>query len=283
MEAQIIDNNTSNMVSKLSEGIEQSSDIRMAVAFVSERGLAVLDPAIEAALTRGASIEFLIGLDLQTTEPAAVQRLYDSSTQNEDVHVYCFASTERASVYHPKLYLLRHERDVTAIIGSSNLTEGGLKRNVEVNVALYGSIDDEVITQAYASYSQLKFHTNRVIPDQEFINLYAELCSTEKKESRRALRDPVIQRLRSAYKEKAKQLRRPVPTRRDLVGGWLELVYDTLPDGEFTNEQAYANEKLYQQRFPGNRNIKAKIRQQLQYLVKMQLIEHLGVGRWKKV
>ena len=283
MKASIIDNASSDMLTALSGGIERSSEIKMAVAFVSSSGLRKLQPTIESAIERGATFEFLIGLDLLTSEPKAVQHLFDMSVQHDNLYLYCFASTQLASVYHPKLYLLRQDREATSIIGSSNLTEGGLSRNAEVNVVLTGSVDEEAISGAYASYRELKFHTDRVIPDQEFLNLYADLCSREKERAYKAQSDEFLKNLLRAYQDKARQLRRPTPTRRDLVGGWLELIYDTLPEGEFTNTEAYANEGLYRGRFPSNKNIRAKIRQQLQYLEKMQLVAHVAPGRWRKL
>ena len=65
--------------------------------------------------------------------------------------------------------------------------------------------------------------------------------------------------------------------------GWLELVYDALPDGEFTNDLVYASESEFRLRYPDNLNIRAKVRQQLQVLRDMRLIEHVATGRWRKL
>jgi len=282
MRVHIIDNVSRDMISVLSPAIEQSKDVRIAVAFVSRRGLAMIEPAIRSAVQAGAHLEFLVGLDMRSTEPEALQTLYDLSCKSATVGLYCYASLGPAAIYHPKLYLLRHDNEVTSIIGSSNLTEGGLKKNVEVNVVIESNIRDEVISDVYSTYNRLKFHPKRVLPDSEFLTLYAQLYEREKGQRQKSARDQSARDLMKTFNEKASSLRHPIPTRRDLVG-WLELVYDSLPDGEFTNQQVYEYEQIFQQYYPENRNIRAKIRQQLQVLRDMGLIEHLGTARWRKV
>ncbi len=46
------------------------------------------------------------------------------------------------SSYHPKLYLASHGREVSAVVGSANLT-GGLATNVEVGLLLRGTLKDK--------------------------------------------------------------------------------------------------------------------------------------------
>ena len=87
---------------------------------------------------------------------------------------------------------------------------------------------------------------------------------------------------RTALEQQATALRRPQVKRRDLVG-WLNLVYDQLPDGEFTNQDIYKHEAEFQAWYPDNREIKAKIRQKLQELEKFGFVEHVARGVWRKV
>lgn len=282
MRVQIIDNMSRAMISVLSPAIERSRDVRIAVAFMSKRGLAMIEPSVRLALQAGAYLEFLVGLDRHSTESDALQDLYALSCKSATVSLYCYASLSPAAIYHPKLYLLRIDNEVTSIIGSSNLTEGGLKRNVEANVVIEANIQDEAISDLYSAYNRLKFHPKRIIPDDEFLTLYAELCEREKEQQRKVVHDSSLPKLLASFDEKTRSLRHPTPTNRDLVG-WLELVYDSLPDGEFTNQQVYENEPVFQEHYPENRNIRAKIRQQLQVLRDIGLMEHVEKARWRKL
>ncbi|MDQ3704542.1 MAG: phospholipase D-like domain-containing protein [Chloroflexota bacterium] len=283
MQVNVVDNHTTSVSEVLSSAIRDSNDVRMAVAFVSRSGYDLIADAIAQALGAGGTVELLAGMDMQGTEPEALETIYRLSRVNSNVSLYCYSALEPTAIYHPKLYLIRHEDDVTAIVGSSNLTAGGLKKNTEINLALKGTLHDEVVADMYQSYAYLKFHPKRVVPDEEFLSLYSQLVSTERRTRRVANNQSSIRGLRREFATKANSLRRPQRTPRDIVGGWLETVYDVLPDGQFTNADVYAHESLFRQRYPGNQTIKDKIRQQLQILARLGFVEHVGRGTWRKV
>ncbi|RLA95059.1 MAG: hypothetical protein DRG83_19020 [Deltaproteobacteria bacterium] len=282
MQVEIVDNISRKLVSVLLPAIEQSQEVRIAVAFVSHRGLSMIEPSVKRSLQRGAYIEFLVGLDLSTTEPKALWTLYELSQHEDNIELYCYTELGPSVVYHPKLYITNAKEEVTAVLGSSNLTSGGLKSNLEANVVIRANINEEIISDVYATYNKLKFDPRRVEPDLEFLQLYEQLRERHRRREQSARRDKSSRKLMSEFREKAKTLRRPTPTSRDLVG-WLRLVYEHLPEGEFTNQQIYAYEDEFQRYYPNNLNVRAKIRQQLQYLRDMGLVEHVSQARWRKV
>jgi len=263
----IVDNYSKILINELSQGIINSNDVRIAVAFVSKRGIKLIYDSIDYALNKGASFEFLVGLDMQTTEPEALYFIYNLSKINNKITLLCYASLEPSSIYDPKIYLLKNEenRKAISIVGSSNLTEGGLKKNIEVNLVIEADINQEIISDSYIIYNRLKFHPKRVIPDDEFLNLYSELCNTERQQRRKYRKDKERQSLFKFFEEKANALQHPKPAIKDLVG-WLKLVFEYLPDTEFNTDRIYSYEKIFSDIYPENRNIKAKIRQQLQIL-----------------
>ncbi len=179
------------------------------------------------------------------------------------------------------MYLARDDHIATAIIGSSNLTRRGLKSNIEANVIIRNDVQAEIVSELYSTYNRLKYHPDRVIPDEEFIDLFVELCQHEKSLERRFTKDSALKNLKETFARKAETLQRPKPTRADLVG-WLGLVYDALPEGGFTNQEIYEYEDKFRQRYPQNQNIRAKIRQQLQVLRELGFVEHVSKGVWKK-
>lgn len=143
-------------------------------------------------------------------------------------------------------------------------------------------IHSELMSEIFNTYYRLKFHPLRVVPDGEFIDIFADLCKVEKRAERQQARQPEIHTLRQAFSTKAKTLQRPKPSKSDLFG-WLELVYDVLPEGEFSNQDIYAYEDFFRQYYPYNMNIRAKIRQQLQLLQRLGFIQHVAAGVWRKL
>ncbi|HKP53297.1 MAG TPA: phospholipase D-like domain-containing protein [Chloroflexia bacterium] len=282
MQVQVIDNTSRKLAAILPPAIEQSSDVRIAVAFMSRTGLKLLDTSIQVALQAGAYLEFLVGLDMQTTEPAALMDIYNLSLANEHVSLYCYSGLEGVPVYHPKLYLLRAGDEVTSVIGSSNLTAGGLKTNIEINALIHGNILDDAISDSYSSYYRLKFKLKRASPDEEYLSRYSEACKRNKQRQEASGKDSSYREAVQRFRKKAESLQQPVPTSRDIVG-WPKLAYDALPMGPFTNEQVYQYEQLFQAQYPTNKHVKAKIRQQLQILRDLGLIKHLEEGLWQKM
>ncbi|MBC7241126.1 MAG: NgoFVII family restriction endonuclease [Anaerolineae bacterium] len=279
---QIVDNVQCKTISTLIPAIESATDIRIAVAFVSNDGVSLIMPVIERQLAAGSNVEFLVGMDPRATDPVAIRELYSLSQKNQRATLLCFVPRSTSILYHPKMYLMRNEQVTTAIIGSSNLTHSGLTSNIEANVMIQDDIHSELMSEIFNTYYRLKFHPLRVVPDDEFIDIFADLCKVEKRAERQQARQPEIHTLRQAFSTKAKTLQRPKPSKSDLFG-WLELVYDVLPEGEFSNQDIYAYEDFFRQYYPYNMNIRAKIRQQLQLLQRLGFIQHVAAGVWRKL
>lgn len=278
----IIENESKNLLSILSPAIAKADDVRIAVAFMSQRGLDWLNPAIISALEKNSHLEFLVGLDFNSTHPEALRKLYHYSHTKPNLSLYCYTSFKQSSVYHPKLYIMRLGKEVIGIVGSSNLTGGGLRGNLEVNMIIEGNMQDEIISDIYSIYNIIKFNKRRIVPDEEYIELYSEINHIEKMKNKMFRGDKTLISLKKRMNEKAKTLSKPTPSKADLIG-WLELIYRYLPEGEFSNKDIYQYQDIFQEHYPDNKNINDKIRQQLQILRDMKLLAHLGRSRWRKI
>ncbi len=85
--------------------------------------------------------------------------------------------------------------------------------------------------------------------------------------------------VRAAYRRA-----RPLSTLKSDVRGWTLDVLNAvrkLKAQEFTLSQVYASEKYFEATHPGNRNIRPKIRQQLQVLRDLGFLEFEGAGRYR--
>ncbi len=265
----------------LSDGLRESTDVRFAVAFVSMPGLKLIMEPLRKCIDSGVSFEILAGLDGRITESRALSYLNELSENNENVNLYCYTDIAGMGIYHPKLYIFGQGDMFTVVTGSSNLTDGGLRNNVEVNVAVTTSADGEFASDVHEVYTNLKFDDEKFKPDDEYIDMYKELSSIEKAHSSKPIHDKSLGNLQERFREKTESLRKPKPSNRDLAG-WLELVYNSLPDGEFNTSDIYKYGKEFNKSYPENKNVDEKIRQQLQILGKMGLIKHVKRGFWKK-
>ena len=114
-------------------------------AWAQESGLKHLAPVVAQVRSRGGTAEAILGVDqgIATAEGlTAALKMFDG--------VYLFHDGERT--FHPKLYVLENGREARLIVGSSNVTEGGLFGNFEASVELdldrTDADDERIRTQA---------------------------------------------------------------------------------------------------------------------------------------
>lgn len=103
--------------------------VAISVAFVNEGGVEHIEDAFKphAKVTR-----VFAGIRNEITSIQGLERL----RQTIEARLYTVDTGSRLLVFHPKLFLVKGEDRARMIIGSANLTLGGLNNNVEASVLL---------------------------------------------------------------------------------------------------------------------------------------------------
>lgn len=284
MEITFTDNMTINLLQVLKQKLSEADEVKFGVAFVRYSGYSLIEDAIKHCLENEGKVEFILGLDFRTTEPRILRLLSKMAKSDTNLNLFCFSdpSTDDTPIYHPKIYLLREGERVVISIGSSNLTAGGLKDNVEVNAVIEANIKEEVVSDIYGVYNRLKFQKDRFEPDLAYIEQYEEAYEIVQRKSKEALKEKNTEDRIKKLKEREKDLPKPEPRRVELFG-WQKLVYEKLPKGTFRTSDMYIYEREFQKIYSENKHIKDKIRQILQQLRDIGLLKHLGREEWEKV
>jgi len=143
------------------------TEILVSVAFVREPGLDAIEEAIKPLATRA---RFFIGIRNDITSIQAVKRLLAMK-----VELYAVDTGSRGILFHPKLYLAANAMQATILIGSANLTFGGLHNNIEassrVNLDLTDAADKKFRIEVIDAFAaMLKAHPQHVfqIKDNQF-------------------------------------------------------------------------------------------------------------------
>ncbi len=101
--------------------------ISIVVAWVRFRGLLRLKPSFEAFRKRGGSLSMVLGVDEGgATRPGLLGAMHLAN------RAYVFQD-ERGGTFHPKVYFGEGARKAKLLVGSTNLTPGGLYMNVEAS------------------------------------------------------------------------------------------------------------------------------------------------------
>ena len=110
----------------------QWTTFRAAVAFVKRSGVIHLADSLRAFARRG-QIRMTVGVSMGGTSVEGLESLLECLNGRGEVWVF---HNENGPTFHPKMYVFSSDRNAEIIIGSGNLTQGGLFDNYEASVAL---------------------------------------------------------------------------------------------------------------------------------------------------
>ncbi|MDP2311744.1 MAG: DEAD/DEAH box helicase family protein [Pseudomonadota bacterium] len=166
--------------------LARATRIDILAAFVQDSGLALIEPAVQEALTRGARLRILTGDYLDITQVDALRRLDDwaSATAAErgaDTDALAIAGDLHARVietrhlggrsFHPKAWHLQGEDFGVTFVGSSNLSRSALHDGIEWNLRVDRHHDRAAWSRVASSYERL-WSAARII-DADWIAAYA--------------------------------------------------------------------------------------------------------------
>ena len=126
---QIISNfQDNNHLKVIKSQITNSDELVICVAFLKNSGLNLLLKSIPKKTV------LFIGIDFYITEPNAIRTLFKNGFNVNIV------SVDKRS-FHPKIYYFKQNKKINIIIGSANLTSGGLETNFETSFLIETEIN----------------------------------------------------------------------------------------------------------------------------------------------
>ncbi len=137
----------------LTTNIAQAKRIDIAVAFLNVNGLSLVENELLAALNRGCEVHLFVGTDFYRTDPEALGRLERTFRERESGKLFLVGQNPRA-MFHPKLYVFERDDQITAIIGSANMTEGGLRNNREACCIVSAPVGSELQSKTQRLFAQ---------------------------------------------------------------------------------------------------------------------------------
>ena len=148
--------------------IKQCKKASISVAYLKKSGVELIRKSVEENKVENSKISIFTSLNFGITDENGLRELL-----NMDVRCRIVNNNN----FHPKLYIFEMlDGNATMIIGSSNLSNGGLSTNYEANLILNGNVSESPIKDAIEYISLIE---SKSIPlDEEIINLYGKSKST---------------------------------------------------------------------------------------------------------
>lgn len=154
--------------SAIEDELLRCNSFAISVAFITRSGITPLLQTLQELERRGVPGRILTTDYLCFSDPVALDTI--ASLTNIELRMY---QTERAgNGFHTKGYIFQKGEEYRFIIGSSNLTQDALTRNIEWNTKLVSSGKGEMVNSVLAEFEKLWNAVEYTKPYAEFIEEY---------------------------------------------------------------------------------------------------------------
>lgn len=222
------------------------------------------------------------GIDFRYINSFKLAYFHTGASDLEALRILKKDNCKQRSVHnlHAKLFII----DNVAIITSGNLTPGGLRNNLEYGILVRDKMVDEIKSDYLTIFNNPEYPeiTLDIIDKAEAILLSVPkerqktIKVTEKALFEEFINDENIkERFEGGTHSILSNLS---PWEKDVFG-----CLEKLDNDVFTLQEVYSFENYLSSLHPNNQNIEAKIRQQLQYLRDIGLVEFTRPGIYKKL
>lgn len=131
------DNFHKDAIDRLFDKVEQIQSVLISVAYVTAGGINIIEDKLKGVGKNKVTVFAGMGNPISTKE--AFLLLHQLSE-----NFYAVDTNSRQTIFHPKIYLVRGKSKARLLIGSANLTQGGLERNVEAGIVLELSTNEAI-------------------------------------------------------------------------------------------------------------------------------------------
>ncbi|TSA49162.1 MAG: NgoFVII family restriction endonuclease, partial [Sphingobacteriales bacterium] len=115
---------TQKLSANLKIKLKDADEIWVAVGLLNNTGLEF----ILQLIPKTCMLNFVVGIDLPT-DPQALSKLLSLKGKRSIT-----AKILTEDFFHPKVYIIKSDRQMTAFVGSANCTNGGLQDNIEMSI-----------------------------------------------------------------------------------------------------------------------------------------------------
>lgn len=183
-------NKEQSHVNELCECLKTSQKAYISVAFLKMSGLNLIMDTLKIFLSNNGELHIIAGQNFGLTEPEALSCIFDLLKNYSKSKLYLYKVESADCIFHPKMYLFESKNGGKIILGSANMTKGGISTNNEVSICLDCELDSEI-------WKQSVFTFNAYIANSEFATLktirqYKKFYNKQRENNRAAMAVPLL-------------------------------------------------------------------------------------------
>jgi HKD family nuclease len=147
---------TQNHLTEIRRQLKTAKTVRIAVAFVSETGVLAFVEALQGAAKRDVKVQVFTSIERAVSTPKALYLLWQASRYLLNFEVFWIGKADETAFFHSKIYYFAASEKSATIIGSANLTQGGLVENTETSLVFEQEIASRLDTQIADFFADLQ-------------------------------------------------------------------------------------------------------------------------------
>jgi len=162
----------------LKSNMREARSYKFAVAFLRRTGYTEIEQDLEGSLERGHAAELVVGLSgYGITDWESLRELLRLRGKHGNLRVKYYYNEG----FHPKLFIFEFPQNLKRIVlGSSNLTGGGIGENVEANILLQGTSSEKAIADILEFFENTCFLPAEEL-SQEIVNKYRLISESSRR------------------------------------------------------------------------------------------------------
>ncbi len=146
-------NEEQSHMNELCECLKTAQKAYISVAFLKMSGLNLIMDTLKMFLSNKGELHIIAGQNFGLTEPEALSCIFDLLKNYSKSKLYLYKVESADCIFHPKMYLFESKNGGKIILGSANMTKGGISTNNEVSICLDCKLDSEIWEQSKATFN----------------------------------------------------------------------------------------------------------------------------------
>ena len=146
-------NKEQSHVKEFCKCLKTSQKAYISVAFLKMSGLSLIMDALKKFLSNYGELQIIAGQNFGLTEPEALTSLLNLLEDYPESKLYLYEAVSADCIFHPKMYLFESKKGGKIILGSANMTKGGISINNEVSISFECELNSEIWEQSKATFN----------------------------------------------------------------------------------------------------------------------------------
>jgi len=146
-------NDAHSHINELCDCLKTFKKAYISVAFLKMSGLSLIIDTLKIFLSNNGELNIIAGQNFGLTDPEALTSLLNLLKKYQRSKLYLYKAELADSIFHPKMYLFETDKKCKIILGSANMTKGGISSNNEISISFECKLNSDIWKQSISTFN----------------------------------------------------------------------------------------------------------------------------------